>query len=370
MAKNGLIIALEKLGLSSVIVDSAVAAGSALFGGYTAYQGLNSNSYNANSVNGGNYIGNSTTIFPYDLINTSSGRDFYMLFNFYQYQRPSVYTTATSASVGSIILPLPSNLIDSQSLDYQEYRLTPGTGAALDAASRLASEGAQQGYITASQGGAAAYQAAQGGAVSGLSNMGNAIGAILGTKLGTTDVLQLGGLAVNPFTTVLFQAPSFKHHTFTWKFIPKNQKDADTLKFIINKFRYHSLPDLSMATGGTLLRYPDMVLPAISPTGYVYSFKHCMIEEVISNFAPGATPSFTREAYSPSAIQFTLRLIEIEFWLKQDLLSNDLNYSIPSDVNLNYSLNQVYAAPSVSGITNQTPPSGTAGIASNGTVSQ
>ncbi len=336
-----------------------LAAGAVGYGGYTAEQALTA------TYAPSDYNKNTTSLFPSDLINTSSGRDFYMLFNFYQYQRPSVFSPATSASVGNIILPLPNSLVDSQSLDYREYQLTPGTGAAMDALSTAVSKTSQQGWYDAAK--SSATEVLQGVGISGLSNVINTLGSMLGSQINSTDILQLGGLAVNPFTTVLFQAPSFKHHTFTWKFIPTNQKDADTLKYIINKFRYHSLPDVNQAaSGGTLLRYPDMVVPAISPAGYVYSFKHCMIEEVITNFAPGATPSFTREAYSPSAIQFTIRLLEIEFWLKKDLLTSDINYSIPSDVNMNNNLNLVYSAPAISGVTNQTPPAATTGQAYGG----
>ena len=71
------------------------------------------------------------------------------------------------------------------------------------------------------------------------------------------QVLQLGGLAQNPFLTVLFKSPTFKRHSFSWKLSPNSADESNTLRDIIQTFRSNMLPALSPNVGGTLLTYPN-----------------------------------------------------------------------------------------------------------------
>lgn len=273
-----------------------------------------------------------TTVFPSDLLRSSSQNNFYMLFNFYQYQRPTVQTPVFANPIGKIVLPLPSNLQDSQSIDYARGESNPAIGAALDG---MVNAYRQSGSVTSK-----IYNGVS-DTLTGASTEGSI--AFINTSLNTLAVkngankgLQVTGLAVNPYMTILFNAPSFKRHIFTWKFIPNNQQEADTLKYIINKFKYHALPDTNSATAGTLLQYPDMVRPIIAPAGYTYSFKYCVIEKIISNYSPGNSPSFVGSVIpSPSAIEFTIELLEIEYFLKKDLRDgSDLNYNMSISPNI------------------------------------
>ena len=298
-------------GLTDILtgVQTAVAVGAIGALGYDISQSV------ANLSN--EYASPQAYLFPSDLIDINSGRQFYMTFFFYQYQRPSIFLSPSLYPMGSITLPIPSSLIDSQSVDYNSNQtLSPIVGAAMDSA--------VQGYNSAQGAIQAAASTALGALAGGVKGSGaqaldslNALGNAAGLPNIANQFLQAGGLAVNPYLTVLFQAPVFKRHTFSWKFIPNNLQETQTLKFILNKFRYHQLPDSNQATAGTLLQYPDMCIPVISPSGYVYSFKHCVIESAEANYAPGATPGF-KTSNAPSAYQLTLRLLEIEYWLKKD----------------------------------------------------
>jgi hypothetical protein len=318
-------------GLLSTIeqIESGISIAVVAAGVYSVVKALNSNNYTTSNPAGQNYINSQTLIFPSDLIDANDNRVTYMIFNFYKYQRPSIYGVASQAGIGSVILPLPGTLVDNQSESYKPGEiLGPGLGAAMDAASTGISGDIAKGNfnaVKALNGAVEALGTAAGGRV-----VNNFLSTVTG-GLGLQNVLQLEGLTVNPFMTVLYDSPTYKRHAFTWTFIPKNIQEANTIKLIANKFKYHQAPDLSSAIGGTLLRYPDMVVPVISPAGYVYSFKHCMIEDSSVNYAPGATPSFTT-AFSPSALQLTIKLLEIEYWTKQDYLTNDVNYSIPTNI--------------------------------------
>jgi hypothetical protein len=251
------------------------------------------------------YNQNAITYYPHDLQN-NKGTTFGMIFNFYSYDRPSIYNPPNLNPIGSIVLPLPSELTDKSSLDYSTDNSESIIGAATNLAAGKKTVNAEN---TAKAVGIGLAAAAQGG-----------ISAIV-NKLAGSDVsgkvLQLAGVAQNPFLTVLFKAPTFKRHTFNWQFIPENSQDTETLKFILNKLRYHSLPDM---TGGIYLTYPDMVKPVIFPRGYMYDFKHCVIESIQINYAPGDTPSFHAGINAPNAINLTISFLEIEYWLKGDIV--------------------------------------------------
>lgn len=273
-----------------------------------------SSTYNSNSA----YVTNQTYIFPTDLINAPAGRHFYMTFWFYQYQRPSIFVAPNAYPIGNIVLPLPAQLMDKQSVNYTTTPMNPALGAAIDEATQNYHQSG--GLINSVIAGAGSALA---GGAAGLAGI--ELGKISTT---TNQLLQIGGLAINPYLTVLFNAPVFKRMTFNWKFTPTNLQESNNLKYILNKFRYHQLPDTNSSLGGTLLQYPDMCIPVISPAGYVYSFKHCVIENAEVNYSPAATPGFS-DSNAPSTIELTLQLLEIEYWLKKDFNNTgDPNYQV------------------------------------------
>lgn len=246
-----------------------------------------------------------TTTFPSDLPQTQNN-DAGIVFQFYNYSRPSVLNPPNLISVGNVVLPLPGNLVDQQQLEWSQenFSTNPALGGALDAVAGKAT------FADKAIEGAQAIAAGLGTTVATVASIGN-----------LNKILQMGGLVQNPFLTILFNAPAFKRHTFTWTFIPENPKDAAILRFITNKFRYHELPDISGGGTGLLLTYPDMVKPFIIPSGFMYDFKYCVIESSRINYAPGATPGFQAKTLAPSAIEFTVSLLEIEYWLKRDIVS-------------------------------------------------
>lgn len=233
-------------------------------------------------------------IFPNDLSTTH-----YIGFSFHEYQRRSIYNRVQLAARGHIKLPLPTSLVDNQQVQYSQEGTNVIVGAALDAASRggnLSFGGA------AAAAGAAAVQAGA---------------AAVGTNAGQLG--SLAGVAINPFLAVLFKSPSFKKHSFAWKLSPNNSNESEVLYRIINKFKYHMLPDISNNSGGVVLSYPDIVQVNLYPNDkYLYKFKPCVIESVSVNFSPNVTPAFYKDTGAPIEVTITVNLLEIEYWLRRD----------------------------------------------------
>jgi hypothetical protein len=300
-------------------------------GAVTILNGVIGNAFNPSLTNP--YTANSLSLFPNDLP-LIDGQLFCILFQFYKYNRPSILVSPTLIPYGGIALPLPADMIDQSALSYSEEQGATAVNAALENFSgasgtngNVASVIQEFSQAAVGVGSVASAAAAQAG-VNAISN----IAALSGDPKAAGKLLQFAGVAQNPFLSVMFNAPTFKRHVFAWTFIPETSQDTEALNFILNKFRYHSMPDVNTSTGGILLNYPDMCIPVITPAGYMYDFKQCVIEGMSINYAPGDTPSFNTKN-APSAVKLTIKLLEIEYWVKSDLLSGTADFGSSTATN-------------------------------------
>jgi hypothetical protein len=155
--------------------------------------------------------------------------------------------------------------------------------------------------------------------------MAQATGAVASSLTGasTAEMLQLGGLAQNPFLTVLFKSPNFKKHQFSWKLAPNNAQESNTIRDIVNTFKSNMLPAMAPNAGGTLLTYPNIAIISLYPDeSFLYKFKPCVIESMDVNYAIGGQPSFFKGTNAPTIVQISINLLEIEYWLKEDYEDN------------------------------------------------
>ena len=290
-------------------IKMAVGVGAAIGVGMAALRIAQQNANNTvNSFNNPNTLFK----FPYNLPEIN-GTTYGILFNFYKYDRPSIMYPPTLIPYGSIVLPLPADMIDNLGLDYAQVdsKAAPMVGAALENTKNII-DGITSPNLNSIQ-----NFLSEGVESLGLSAVDSAAGATNVAK-----GLQLAGVAQNPFLTMLFNSPKFKQFTFKWTFIPENAADSEMLRTIIDKFRYHALPDVVNNTAGLLLTYPDMCIPVIYPNPYMFNMKQCVVESINVNYAPGtSTAAFFPSTNAPNAISVTLNLLEIEIWTKQDLLN-------------------------------------------------
>jgi hypothetical protein len=280
---------------------NVISAGSAL---YAAYNALTSQRPTTSGI-----LGESEVRFPLDLIAPDSNRNYYISFRFSQYRRRSIFDlTAFTPTGGSIILPIPNNLIDTQAVNWDNAESDPAVGAGIEAA--LGGKGPSS----------VASGVVEGIGLTAINKAASTAGSFVGQTLPVEQALQMAGFAQNPFLTVLFKSPAFKTHTFSWKMAPNNQSESNAVRNIINMFRRHMLPSLAPSTGGTLLTYPDIVEVNLYPNeDYLYKFKPCVVESMSVNFAPSSTPSFFKRSNAPTEIQLSVNLKEIEYWLQDDV---------------------------------------------------
>jgi hypothetical protein len=262
------------------------------------------------AVSESKYLGD--LMFPGDLIDPSANRNSYIAIQFQKYERRSIFNQPFLSAIGGIRLPIPNQLSENQQVDYQPAEASsPAVGAGIEQGLR-----GGNGFVGSIASGVMANLGARAG---------QAAAAIAGSLTGATtaEMLQLGGLAQNPFLTVLFKSPVFKKHQFSWKLAPNNPQESNTIRDIINTFKSNMLPAMAPNAGGTLLTYPNIAVISLYPDEtFLYKFKPCVIESMNVNYAVGGQPSFFKGTNAPTIVQIDINLLEIEYWLKEDIENN------------------------------------------------
>ena len=266
---------------------------------------------------------------------------YYMSMKFYQYKRPSVFAKLTLTTDNFLVLPLPVNLTDSYSLNYNPETQSGAAGYAAEAltaagidginpagavldntTSAIASVvGANSGLdVSGAMKAAAGELGSAGNTLSGAAVAGGAAGLINlanQTTLGRAG-LQALGIAENPYLTVVFGGPTFKTHTFQWLLSPRTASETANLTTIINMFKKAAHPDLASGTAAFI--YPNIVQMEIKPTDtqtHMYTFKKCVITNIRADYTPGQ-PAFFGDTSAPVQVVLTIQFQEIELWTAKD----------------------------------------------------
>lgn len=292
-----------------------------------------------------------TLQFPSDLFDN---KDFYMSFRFVEYQKRTIgESKPVLKDVGTIRIPLPRGLRDQSSVHYNTTNLNAAIGAGAETLATGIANGTISTSAITSLGDKikSAYTSGASGqkfgdtinaATSGISPTGSSLGSVASAAItgdaasgiGSTPIGQAisaySGLAVNPFMTVIFDSPTFKQHSFEWLFTPKNAAETESLRSIIQTFKYHMLPGIGPNTKNILFNYPSMVMITISPDAYMYQFKPAVIRGLTIDYAPNDTPAFFKNNNAPVAVRVIMDLQEIEIWTKNDFLTQQTTTSSPS----------------------------------------
>lgn len=201
--------------------------------------------------------------------------------------------------LGTILLPIPSNIQDGNSVNYTDDSMNSLVGAALGGA-----EGIMKGIPTAFKDGgiegAAKYLLEQSqGALnaSGLTlenaqNLvtkyfaGQAVG-LFGANVSLNQLLaREGGQVFNPNMELLFNGPTLRNFNFTFKMMPRSASEAEEIKQIIRFFKRGMAP--KAGSGNLFLKTPNVFeLRYRQGNGehqFLHRFKQCFLENISVNY--------------------------------------------------------------------------------------
>jgi hypothetical protein len=126
----------------------------------------------------------------------------------------------------------------------------------------------------------------------------------------------LGGFPINPRVEVLFSHNDLRQFRFDFLMSPRNEKESQTIEEIVKTLRFHSVPELSAATGG---------FTYIPPAEFDISFYHngkentkiprintCVLTVIEVQYDPTDGIFSTFRDGSPVAVRMTLGFQEVE----------------------------------------------------------
>jgi len=291
----------------------------------------------------------------YKQVNNSANRlqfpsdlgKYYMKIQIADYHRASAFKLNFTPT-DTIILPMASQLSDTNIVKYDEGSLGPLGGQIADAvvssynaigksmsSTQLTLGEFKTVISSALTEGALQHAAGIGGAavLEGVRDSANLINK-LGRKLGfgknvlpIDEVIGFVGYSPNQFFVVLLRGPTYKEYTFHWRLMPRNQNESDTIRHIVTTLNNSAAVGLAFAN--TMWAFPKIFRLEFYPnSSYLYKFKPAVLQSVQANYAPTGSTAFYKSG-APEAVDLTLVFKEMEYWLTGDFTdANDPNADI------------------------------------------
>lgn len=261
--------------------------------------------------------------YPADIYNTP----YACVLRFSKYSREVAYKSGTQNPEAAIILPLPSQLQEGQSITHSDIE-TPYVGSILSAASSMMEgtdiiELAKQnlGLLTNKAVGKIGARLSQ---ITGDSEFLNKIGAANFASSAFADLSNLGergaftGQITNPHATVLFSGVQLRNFQYNWTFSPRSSQESRELNEIFTYIRRASLP--AYITGKIGLDYPLEVQLDFIGNGiekFVFGTKRTVITDVLINYSADGHPAFYKDG-APTSLSLQITLKEVAIRTAED----------------------------------------------------
>ena len=237
----------------------------------------------------------------------------------------------------TILLPIPSNISDTNAARYGSSELNSIAGAAIGGIGDIMESGAK--FKDGAGAGFSAGLTAAGdtvqnvvGAVGGLTGaqgfitrqLAASAAGMLGANITPNQLLaRTQGEILNPNMELLFNGPTLRSFRFSFKMTPRNGTEAGEIKQIINCFKQSMAPKVGSSNseineaGGTntFLRTPNVFeLTYRQGSGehrFLNKFKQCFLESVSVNYTADGTYA-TYDDGTPVSMIMDLSFKEIE----------------------------------------------------------
>jgi hypothetical protein len=217
----------------------------------------------------------------------------------------------------SIALFMPSPLVFTSENKYEEISLTAFAGQA-GKIGAIALASGLTGALTRQAGAAAGAGRAVRQAV-------DAFGQAVPLARQAASIL--GGAPINPKVEVLFALTPQRQFNMEWLLAPKNEKESETVKRIIQTLRFHSAPELSYIGAGGI-GAPSFIPPAeFDITFYNKGVENtnmprintCVLERIEVQYDPTGIYSTFRNGH-PVGVRLSMAFRETEIIHKKRVL--------------------------------------------------
>jgi len=228
--------------------------------------------------------------------------------------------------LGSIILPIPGNIADKNSADWQKQDMSIIKETMANATNSFFIGGAEAGKNAAEQG------------VKSISSDTNILKGFVAAKvtegiLGTSNLLarQYGAVS-NPNAELLFNGPLLRDFSFIFKMSPRSPEEAKDVRTIIRYFK--QAMSVKRTESVLLLRSPHTFaisyLSGNKEHPYLNKFKECALTGCGVNYTPyGSYMTYGGNDKSMVAYELSLIFQELEPVFDDDYIDGD---EIPTEI--------------------------------------
>ena len=244
---------------------------------------------------------------------------------------------------GTILLQIPSQVQDGNSVSYGDSKMNSVVGAGLQAATDVTTDAADA--LTAPGGGGplerlgAASEATKDAVMEAFRASdinGNNLRTLFNAKIATGVVGAFGGnvsvnqlLArqsgqiFNPNMELLFNSPTLRNFRFSFKMTPRSPEEAEQCKLIIRTFKMNMAPKVTSGRGAqSLFLNTPNVFELRYKSGaanhpFLHRFKQCFLTDISVNYT-GEGVYATYEGREPVSMIMDLTFKELEPIYDQD----------------------------------------------------
>lgn len=254
---------------------------------------------------------------------------------------------AETSIQGTIILPIPENIADQNSVKWEADQLNPVAAAAFDTIkSGLTGISLEKLGTDPAGATAAALEGLEGRAKAAYAALDDNTRGILRDRLiagavnifnaninPNTFVSRTTGQILNPNLELLFQGVNLRNFDFNFTFTPRSAAESLQVKSIINTFKRRmaaktSTQGNSAQSRGIFIKSPDVFDMDFRKGGskhpFLFSMKPCALKSCVVNYV-SAGPYISYDDGTPVKIQMNLRFTELS-----PVYAEDYN-SIPID---------------------------------------
>ncbi len=245
--------------------------------------------------------------------------------------RPRGLSKSALVNAGSILLPIPNSVQDGNSVDVGSSKMNSlqATAAAgiRDVMDAPAGGDPDKTYMDNMAAAVTGFTDELQAGIGGGDKAGDLLKKRLTTQAlglfgGNITVEQLmareNGEVFNPNMELLFNGPTLRGFKFSWKMMPRNQKEAEQCKLIILAFKQNMAPKTkaSPGQGGSWFLKTPNVFELRYRTGnkdhpFLHKFKQCFLTDMAVNYT-GEASHMTYADGTPVSMQMDLSFKELE----------------------------------------------------------
>ena len=227
----------------------------------------------------------------------------------------------------SIVLPIPSSLIDKYGMEYNQQDLKAKGAMAASGAAKIIKN-----FNLVGTAGAAANESETKEAME--SDAAKAEGLMSAAALTRDELIPKDlenplalatGTISNPHVALLFNSVNLKTFDFAWMLYPQDEDESNNLQEIIRVIKMRSHPTFFQAGGSNtnfIMKYPHEVdLYYLGQGDSMHRFKRAAITGLEINYAAEDAPAFFQGSGRPAFIELKLTFQETQIWTGEDFES-------------------------------------------------